>query len=242
MQMQRRIAVEYQNLLRQPPPGISLYPVISHSKRTEHFIVSVAGPAGSVYQGGVFYIGGMFPERYPFEPPHIKFITRIHHPNIDAQGRICLSTLSMPPKGSWTPSLSLAAVLISIQQLVAEPNPSDPLVDDVAREMYAQRDVFEQRARDETREHATSEQKGVWDGLDVQDIALSSDANTPQQQQQQLQKQNRESEESSSSAEYYTTDEEEDHGKPQPQQKSKQPAGAAAEPEPAEPASKRPKH
>lgn len=36
--------------------------------------------------------------RYPFEPPSVRFVTPIFHPNIDTSGRICLDTLKMPPK------------------------------------------------------------------------------------------------------------------------------------------------
>jgi ubiquitin-conjugating enzyme E2 T len=61
------------------------------------------------------------------EPPHVKFITKVFHPNVDDQGRICLDVLKMPPKGTWNPSLTVLAVLKCIQLLLVEPNPDDPL-------------------------------------------------------------------------------------------------------------------
>lgn len=36
--------------------------------------------------------------RYPFEPPKIRFLTPIYHPNIDSSGRICHDALKLPPK------------------------------------------------------------------------------------------------------------------------------------------------
>lgn len=74
-----------------------------------------------------------FPHRYPMEPPKIRFVTPVYHPNIDAEGRICLDLLNPPPKGSWKPSLNIGTLLTSIALLLAEPNPEDGLVTDTVR-------------------------------------------------------------------------------------------------------------
>jgi hypothetical protein len=48
----------------------------------------------------------------------------IHHsPNIDAVGRICLDTIN----ANWSPALRLSSVCLSLQALLASPNPDDPL-------------------------------------------------------------------------------------------------------------------
>lgn len=80
---------------------------------------------------GVFELDVTLTDRYPFEPPLIRFKTPIFHPNIDGGGRICLDVLNLPPKGSWKPSWNISTVLTSIQLLMSHPNPDDPLMADI---------------------------------------------------------------------------------------------------------------
>ncbi|XP_024362595.1 uncharacterized protein [Physcomitrium patens] len=92
--------------------------------------------------------------RYPFEPPNVKFITPVYHPNIDSGGRICHDILNMPPKGQWRPSLNIGAVLASIRVLLEEPNHDDGLMSDISAEYKHNRALFDDKARRCTERYA----------------------------------------------------------------------------------------
>jgi len=123
-----RLKREIELLHSQPPEGVACWPKENNIKELEGNII---GPSGTPYEGGSFHLSIDIPDRYPFEPPKIKFLTKVYHPNIDSSGRICLDTLVMPPKGAWTPSLNIASVLVTLRALLAAPNPKDPLMADI---------------------------------------------------------------------------------------------------------------
>jgi len=62
------------------------------------------------------------------DPPQLKFLTKVYHPNIDnVTGLICLDVLKMPPQGRWRPVNNLSLILTAVKQLLSDPNPHDPL-------------------------------------------------------------------------------------------------------------------
>ncbi|KAM4738375.1 ubiquitin-conjugating enzyme E2 T isoform 1-T1 [Anableps anableps] len=158
MQRASRLKRELQILSTEPPPGITCWQT---EERIDDLRAQIVGGVGTPYEGGIFSLEVKIPERYPFEPPNIRFLTPIYHPNIDNSGRICHDALKLPPKGAWKPSLNISTVLTSIQLLMAEPNPDDPLMADISSEFKYNKHLFTEKAKKWTQEHAVQKNKGV---------------------------------------------------------------------------------
>ncbi|XP_006159202.1 ubiquitin-conjugating enzyme E2 T [Tupaia chinensis] len=155
MQRASRLKRELHMLATEPPPGITCW---QEKDQMDDLRAQILGGTNTPYEKGVFKLEVIVPERYPFEPPQIRFLTPIYHPNIDSAGRICLDILKLPPKGAWRPSLNIATVLTSIQLLMAEPNPDDPLMADISSEFKYNKPVFLKNARQWTEKHARQKQ------------------------------------------------------------------------------------
>ncbi|XP_008336001.1 ubiquitin-conjugating enzyme E2 T, partial [Cynoglossus semilaevis] len=69
----------------------------------------------------------------------------------------------LPPTGAWKPSLNISTVLSSIQLLMAEPNPDDPLMADISSEFKYNKSLFMEKARRWTQCHAVQKNTAVAD-------------------------------------------------------------------------------
>ena len=145
----KRILRELKDIQQDPPGNCSAGPVNEDDVFT--WVASIIGPEGSPYAGGLFNLHIKFPVDYPFRPPTITFQTRVFHPNINAQGGICLDIL----KTEWSPALSIGKVLLSISSLLTDPNPKDPLVPDIAQLYETNRHEYNRIARDYTLRYAS---------------------------------------------------------------------------------------
>jgi len=105
---------------------------------------TIAGPPDTPYQGGKYKLEIKIPDTYPFNPPKVRFITKIWHPNISSvTGAICLDIL----KDQWAAAMTLRTVLLSIQALLAAPEPSDPQDAVVARQYQENQQIFKETAQ-----------------------------------------------------------------------------------------------
>ncbi|XGW10381.1 hypothetical protein V3C99_012125 [Haemonchus contortus] len=68
---------------------------------------------------------------YPFRPPSVRFAHNLYHPNVERGGELCIPMLSLD---NWKPATTLEDILMSILQLLVEPDISRPIRFDIAEE------------------------------------------------------------------------------------------------------------
>ena len=57
------------------------------------FIASLVGPDESPWEGGIYSLRLTFPEDYPSKAPKVRFTTDMFHPNVYADGTLCLDII-----------------------------------------------------------------------------------------------------------------------------------------------------
>jgi len=143
-----RLSKELKDIKNDPPANCSAGP---NGENMFEWHATILGPEGTPYHGGIFFLKVNFPSDYPFQPPKVRFETKIYHCNINSNGGICLDIL----KGQWSPALTVSKILLSISSLLAEPNPDDPLVPEIAKLYKKDKCKHDMNARGFTMKHAT---------------------------------------------------------------------------------------
>jgi len=89
----------------------------------------------SAFNGGYLKAEMQFSDDYPYQPPKFRFLIPIHHPNIYADGQLCISILHKPGEDimsgeeaseRWSPLQGVESVLRSILLLLDDPEISSP--------------------------------------------------------------------------------------------------------------------
>lgn len=96
----KRMHEETNESIQATPAGDSLF----------HWEAVIFGPEETIWDGGVFNLTLEFSMEYPNKAPKVKFITKMFHPNIYADGSICLDIL----KQAWSPVYDVSSILTSI--------------------------------------------------------------------------------------------------------------------------------
>ncbi|KAL9101755.1 MAG: hypothetical protein Q9163_003031 [Psora crenata] len=151
----RRLFHEYKLLSTSTPDGIAAGPISEDD--IFQWDALIEGPEGTPYEGGVFPALLKFPRDYPLNPPSMRFLVEVWHPNVFPCGLVCISILHPPgddplhyEKASerWSPIQSVEKILISVMSMLAEPNDESPANVEAARMWRERREEFDKKVRD----------------------------------------------------------------------------------------------
>ncbi|CAD8206812.1 unnamed protein product [Paramecium pentaurelia] len=149
--MQQKLIKELKELtIDSPLPGVK---IISYPEARLIWTAIMEGPEGTPYQGGHFEVLICFPENYPFKPPKFYFQTKIFHPNIGEDGRLC--AYCFLPDSDWQPTNTVKYALEKILNLLRNVNFNDDLNQKAMNMYHEDKNKFEEFARIETIMYAT---------------------------------------------------------------------------------------
>ncbi|URE29488.1 25.3 kDa vesicle transport [Musa troglodytarum] len=137
----KRLMRDFKRLQQDPPAGVSGAP---QDNNILLWNAVIFGPDDTPWDGGTFKLTLQFTEDYPNKPPTVRFVSRMFHPNIYADGSICLDIL----QNQWSPIYDVAAILTSIQSLLCDPNPNSPANSEAARLFSENKREYNRRVRE----------------------------------------------------------------------------------------------
>ncbi|KAL7514581.1 hypothetical protein ACHAXN_011826 [Cyclotella atomus] len=122
------------------------------------FEVSIT-PDSGYWKNATYNFKFEIPDHYPHTPPKVHCDTKIYHPNINLEGKVCLNIL----REDWKPVLDINAVIYGLIFLFYEPNPDDPLNHEAA-------ELFRKDVRQFERLVQRTLRGGVMDGVHFQKL------------------------------------------------------------------------
>lgn len=118
-----RLAQERKQWRKDHPPGFYAKPASKSDGSSDLFCWQggVPGKEGTDWEGGTYKICLKFTDNYPSAAPTVFFDPPIFHPNVYADGKVCLSIIG----DGWSPSITVKQILVGVQDLLDTPNNDD---------------------------------------------------------------------------------------------------------------------
>ncbi|CAM4840254.1 unnamed protein product [Rotaria magnacalcarata] len=101
-------------------------------------------PTSEPFRQRSFRISITLTPEYPFEPPAVRFLTPIYHPNIMENGTICIKLLN----GYWNynPCVTFSDIIIAVEKQISTPDLEFSIRPNVAMEYMEKREEYNRQA------------------------------------------------------------------------------------------------
>jgi ubiquitin-conjugating enzyme E2 G1 len=149
-----RLSREYQNLIKEPIDNVNF---IVNQSNLLNWEFTIIGPHDSPYEGGIYNGIIVFPESYPTNPPKVEFKTKLFHPNVYPDGKLCISILHEGNDNTgyeheierWRPVQNVRTIFLSIISLLNDPNPESAANIDAAKMLRDDREGYYKKIRND---------------------------------------------------------------------------------------------
>jgi ubiquitin-conjugating enzyme E2 D/E len=152
-QAQRAIGAHLAEFKKNPPPGSAGGPI--KEADVFHWLVTIQGPPGSPYEGGIFKVTIDFPQEFPRKAPTVKMTTKIWHPAFSVQkgseGEFCDEILT-----KWVVTQKTVNVIKKLVDFLKNPEASAAHAGNPAplEELLGDKAKFNETATQWTRQYA----------------------------------------------------------------------------------------
>ncbi|UJR14867.1 hypothetical protein I4U23_001852 [Adineta vaga] len=114
------------------------------TEQTEYTIIGRILPNSDIFKESAFQIEMKLTNRYPFEPPEVRFLTPIYHPNITKDGKFCHALLMRTAR--WKPNTTLVEVVKAVVEHIDNPDIDYSVNHDIGKEYTERREEFNRKA------------------------------------------------------------------------------------------------
>jgi ubiquitin-protein ligase len=149
-----RLSREYAKLVSDPIDNVEFH---VNEADLLNWKFTILGPSESPYEGGIYEGTIKFPSTYPTHPPVVQFTSKLFHPNVYNDGKLCISILH---EGNdltgyeheierWRPVQNIRSIFLSIISLLNDPNPDSAANIDAAKMLRDDKKAYYKKISDD---------------------------------------------------------------------------------------------
>ncbi|KAF8208048.1 hypothetical protein K438DRAFT_1667281, partial [Mycena galopus ATCC 62051] len=146
----KRIMREITAVVADPHPRIDLYFNDTDMSFLKIILEAPTDVENCPYNGGTFLLTCDLPAGYPRDPPEIRFVTFIMHPNVSKQGKVCVAELGR----LWSSDITLKELFSLIYGTLLTPDLENPLEIQASLKYYEDDGTYALAVAEATAKHA----------------------------------------------------------------------------------------
>lgn len=111
---------------------LQLYTLETTTEDLSTWTISLMPGEDSMYHGKTLELQISFPQQYPREPPIVRFLSSLYHPNVTSAGLVNGDVLT----DDWSPVMTAHGVILCMLNLLDQPDLRGEVINGAAASMF----------------------------------------------------------------------------------------------------------